>query len=113
MNKCFVFSVVAVSLTVAVFWTNVAHGKNYDKGKDLYEKKCVICHGVDGKGDGPAAAALSKAPANFNKPEFWQGDFAKKITDTVRKGHPPMPAFELSPDEIKSIIGYMEHAFKK
>ncbi|MEJ2658829.1 MAG: c-type cytochrome [Desulfobacterales bacterium] len=113
MNRCLVFITVAVSLTAVVFWTNAAHGENYEKGKSLYEQKCLICHGADGKGDGPAAAALGKAPADFNKPEFWQGDVVKKITDTVRNGRPPMPAFDLSPDEIKSIIGYMEHAFKK
>jgi mono/diheme cytochrome c family protein len=92
---------------------HVAQGENYDKGKSLYEQKCLICHGVDGKGDGPAAATLSKTPADYSKPEFWQGDVAKKITDAVRKGRLPMPAFDLNPDEIKDIIGYMEHAFKK
>jgi mono/diheme cytochrome c family protein len=105
--------VVAAIMTTAVFWTNVAHGENYEKGKSLYEQKCLICHGADGKGDGPAAAALGKAPAGFNKTEFWQGDYVKKITDTVRNGRSPMPAFDLSSDEIKAIIGYMDHAFKK
>jgi cytochrome c oxidase cbb3-type subunit I/II len=113
MDRCVAFITVALCLGAAVLWANAAQGDNYDKGKTLYEQKCMICHGVDGKGDGPAAAALNKPPANFNKPELWQGDFAKKITDVVRNGHSPMPAFDLSSEEIKAIIDYLENTFKK
>jgi len=113
MDRYIGFITAAMWLGAAVLWTNAAQGDNYDKGKSLYEQKCIICHGAGGKGDGPAAAALNKHPADFNKPEFWQGDAAKKITDVVRNGRSPMPAFDLSTDEISAIIGYMEHAFKK
>ena len=89
-----------------------AHGGEYDQGKSLYNSKCMICHGANGKGDGPAAAALSPQPKDFARPDFWQGDVDKKIADTVRNGLGPMPAFSLSDDEIKAIIGYMSHTFK-
>ena len=36
-------------------------------GKILYMQHCVTCHGVDGKGDGPAAAGLSTTPADLTK----------------------------------------------
>jgi len=36
-----------------------------DVGKEEYETKCVICHGVSGKGDGPQALALAKKPADL------------------------------------------------
>ena len=84
----------------------------YAQGKKLYSDKCQICHGVNGKGDGPAASALSPKPANFTDPKFWIGDVDKKITDTVEKGHGMMPAFDLKPAEIKDIIDYLAHAFK-
>ena len=32
-----------------------------DSGKDMYKAYCASCHGLDGKGSGPAAAAM-KAP---------------------------------------------------
>jgi putative copper resistance protein D len=34
-------------------------------GLHLYQEHCVVCHGVGGYGDGPAAAALNPRPANL------------------------------------------------
>ena len=34
-------------------------------GKLMYTTYCAVCHGVDGKGAGPAAAALKDQPTNL------------------------------------------------
>ncbi len=34
-------------------------------GKALFDELCVACHGMDGTGNGPAASALNKAPADL------------------------------------------------
>lgn len=34
-------------------------------GKQMFNAYCASCHGVNGKGDGPAAAALKTAPADL------------------------------------------------
>jgi len=36
-----------------------------DVGKEEVETKCVMCHGVSGKGDGPRALALTIKPADL------------------------------------------------
>ncbi len=36
-------------------------------GKALYAKKCALCHGVEGKGDGPGAATLDPKPRDFTR----------------------------------------------
>lgn len=36
-----------------------------DKGKVLFARFCVACHGPEGKGDGPAAQAMETKPADF------------------------------------------------
>ncbi len=55
-------------------------------GEALYAEVCAVCHGVDAKGDGPAASALAKpAPdltrlALSNGGEFPATDVQKTIT---------------------------------
>jgi mono/diheme cytochrome c family protein len=34
-------------------------------GKEMFHAYCASCHGLDGKGNGPAAAALKKQPADL------------------------------------------------
>jgi mono/diheme cytochrome c family protein len=36
-----------------------------NNGKQMYVNYCAPCHGVEGKGNGPAAAALKRQPANL------------------------------------------------
>lgn len=35
--------------------------------KEMFDTYCATCHGVTGKGDGPAALALKKAPADLTR----------------------------------------------
>ena len=36
-------------------------------GKTLYREYCAVCHGPNGKGSGPAAAALKTAPPDLTR----------------------------------------------
>lgn len=38
---------------------------NPGSGSEMFLSYCATCHGNDGKGGGPAASALKKAPANL------------------------------------------------
>ena len=40
-------------------------GEQPDIGKIEYQSSCAACHGADGKGTGPVAAALSTKPADL------------------------------------------------
>lgn len=44
----------------------------------IFQQRCVACHGSAGKGDGPAAAALTPKPRDFTSTE-WQ----KSMTDAA------------------------------
>jgi len=37
------------------------------KGDDLYREFCAVCHGVDAKGNGPAADALKTRPTDLTQ----------------------------------------------
>ncbi|QJF53214.1 cytochrome c [Roseobacter ponti] len=34
-------------------------------GEELFSDNCIVCHGVTGQGDGPAARGLNTAPADL------------------------------------------------
>jgi mono/diheme cytochrome c family protein len=36
-------------------------------GDEMFKTYCAACHGKEGKGDGPAAPALKKSPANLTE----------------------------------------------
>ena len=107
-------SIIAVVILLGNVFPVITNsfGGDVDQGKNLFDSKCMICHGVNGRGDGPAAAALNPHPKDFQQPQFWQGNVDKKIADTIRNGRSPMPAFDLSDAEIKAIIDYMTQSFK-
>ena len=36
-------------------------------GEEMFKTYCASCHGLDGKGTGPAASAMKKTPANLTE----------------------------------------------
>ena len=44
-------------------------------GKQMYTSYCAPCHGVDGKGNGPAASSLKAQPTNLT--ELQKGNHGK------------------------------------
>jgi len=59
----------ALSASVAAAQTQVKSGPikptSAADGKLMFDSYCAVCHGKDAKGDGPAAAALKKVPADL------------------------------------------------
>ena len=35
--------------------------------RTIFARECAVCHGPDGRGDGPASAILAPAPTNFHE----------------------------------------------
>jgi len=58
---------VLILTTAVVVMPNVAHSENERTGQYWYSNYCVSCHGNGGKGDGPVAKVLTKAPADLTK----------------------------------------------
>ncbi len=80
-------------------------------GKELYAVQCVSCHGAEGKGDGPAAAALSPRPRNFTVADGWKnGRKPTMVFKTLKEGLPPsaMASYATLPsDDRWALVHYV------
>jgi mono/diheme cytochrome c family protein len=55
-------------------------------GEQMYQTYCAVCHGKDGKGNGPAAEALKTAPTDLTHLAQSNGGKypADKVSNTIR-----------------------------
>ena len=56
-----------VYMLAALGNVNLVHAQPTELGKDEYVRSCAACHGVVGKGDGPAAKSLIKPPTDLTR----------------------------------------------
>jgi len=62
-------------------------------GHDLYLRYCASCHGIGGKGDGPAAVALQPPPADLTRlRERYDGQHPLRQTMAAIDGRRPVRA---------------------
>ena len=81
----------------------------------LYQAQCAACHGAQGRGDGPAAAGMEPAPANFHDPERMRSRSVYGLYNTITLGvaGTPMPGFkQLTEDDrwaLAFLVASMRH----
>ena len=90
-----------------------------EHGKEVYERRCVGCHGVHGDGNGPAATFMYKQrPRNFTQGVFkfrltegslpTDGDMLRTITRGARGTAMP-PWYELPLNDRLAVIQYIKY----
>lgn len=108
MIKTLIASFVVLSF---IAFSNAAHTDELiDYGKKIVETNCSSCHaiGADDNSahqDAPAFRTLSKRyPIDALAEAFAEGIYA---------GHPDMPEFEASPEQIDAILAYLNSIQEK
>jgi cytochrome c oxidase cbb3-type subunit 2 len=88
-------------------------------GQEVYERRCLGCHGVNGDGNGPAATFLyNQRPRNFNNAVFkfrltkesvpTDGDLLRTISRGVRGTAMP-PWYDLPLNDRLAVIQYIKY----
>ncbi len=84
------------------------------QGAALFPEHCAMCHGADGRGDGPAAKGLPVPPADLTAGHLWMhsdGELFWWLTHGIEapEGGLAMPAFAniLSDDDRWRLIDYI------
>jgi len=91
------------------------YSKSYE-GYKVFNTYCFICHGVNGKGDGPLAKKLAKLPAdlsdNARLSKKSDRDIYRVIEGTAPHGlSKSMPSWRtaVSPAQIKGLVAYIRY----
>ncbi len=81
-----------------------------DRGAELFATHCAVCHGPEGAGDGPGAAALDPAPSDLIGPraEHLKGIPRRRIIEEGRPGT-AMVGWKaiLSPEDLDAVYGFV------
>jgi cytochrome c553 len=93
------------------------------EAKEMFASRCAPCHGADGKGDGPGAAALTPKPRNYTDAAWQKGVTDDAIRKTILMGgaavgkSPIMPAspdLESKPEVVDALVkivrGFAPHS---
>ena len=107
----FIVTLSAVVLSTAL----VAQAADAEQGKKLYGQFCASCHGLSGKGDGAAAAALNPKPRDHTDKEYMSKMSDAEMLKVIKDGgasigrSPLMPPWgaSLKDEQIQDIIAYV------
>lgn len=111
-----VASLVIPALSVDAYPTTYLHSPiSFDApsigaGERHYQKWCVSCHGVYGRGDGPLASSLRKSPANLTEPHVqWHthGDLYWWITNGMASSDMPGFSKQMTDDERWQLLNFL------
>jgi len=95
----------------------------YLKGRHLFQRHCVDCHGSTGRGDGPWAEELEVKPRNFRAGHFKYRTTVygtmpldADLRRTIRSGvsGTAMPVFSnLREDEVDALVAYLKQLSRR
>jgi mono/diheme cytochrome c family protein len=89
-----------------------ADSSRFDEALALFAQNCASCHGDEGAGDGPAAAALNRAPTNFHmqQPSI---DYARSVlSEGVAGSAMPPWKHQLTESQRQQLVDYVRSLFQ-
>ena len=96
-----------VVATLAMGWAGsaLALTPSEQRGFAFVKTNCSTCHAVGRYGDSPLAIA---PPFRALHESYPVEDLAEALAEGIVVGHPPMPQFQLEPDQVDDVIAYLK-----
>jgi S-disulfanyl-L-cysteine oxidoreductase SoxD len=104
----------ALDISIGPTGEELPQGRGTAKeGAKVFELKgCIVCHGAEGKGGGPAPALKSKTSQDL---PIWKRErilplrapFATTVWDYINRGMPLGLEGTLTPDEVYALTAYL------
>jgi mono/diheme cytochrome c family protein len=91
------------------------------RGRVIFGIQCVVCHGEEGRGDGPTAASLDPRPRDFQDSRIMGARTDQDLVTVILDGGPAagksslMPPWEgiLDEQEIQDVVAYIRSLGRK
>lgn len=90
--------------------------RSQQRGREVYNHYCAICHGEDGQGNGFNSSQLAVPPRNFADSEFWKQTTGERVAQVIRDGGPGigksvlMPAWgrTLTARQLRDVVAFLQ-----
>lgn len=82
----------------------------------VFQSRCVVCHGANGKGDGPTAAALNPKPRDYTDVEWQKSVTDEQLAKAIVEGGaavgksplmPPNPDLAAKKDVVDALVAHI------
>jgi mono/diheme cytochrome c family protein len=117
MMKIGCYWLLAIGFSAICYSSTVTAGPNAaEAGAKIFQSRCFVCHGRDGRGSGPASQGLGQKPQDLTDPTWQRSVTDDQIKTVIREGGaiigksgamPPNP--DLTSDDLNSLVSYVRH----
>ena len=121
MKQSLLYKLIITIMFGMLFSANAAadFSKSFE-GYKVFNKYCFICHGAEGKGDGPLAGKIGTKPANLTDDNRLGKKTDKELTRIIEGSAPhgtvssDMPQWSkaISYTQIRSLVSYVRYMHK-
>ncbi|GMQ77912.1 MAG: hypothetical protein BMS9Abin02_0403 [Anaerolineae bacterium] len=82
--------------------------ESVERGQEIYEENCASCHGVEGRGDGPAAVEFEGLSLDIASFGYWSNISNQAVFDQLKASDlDGAHDFNLSDDDLYSTIDFI------
>jgi cytochrome c551/c552 len=119
LARAFVICHLSFVMLLAICYSITVGGACADSGatgEKIFQSRCFVCHGRDGRGSGPASQGLAQKPQDLTDSSWQRSVTDDQIKTVIRAGGaiigksgamPPNP--DLTNEDLNSLLEYVRH----